>query len=82
MTTQLVNVAFSKEIHSFKKVKTDVPPLQLAYALADFINADKKGAMQSLEVAALLHSLNKAAHGEEYKIDGKNEQARLESALQ
>ena len=82
MTTQLVNVAFSKEIHSFKKVKPEVTPLHLAYALADLISADKKNAMQSLPVAALLHALNKAVHGEEYKIDGKKEQARLESALQ
>jgi hypothetical protein len=78
MTTQMLNVDFEKEVQSFMKAKTNVTPLGIAYALADLINSNKETALQSVEVAALLHSLNKAVHGHAYKLDGQKEQARLE----
>ena len=78
MTTQMLNVDFEKAVKFFMKAKTNVTPLGIAYALADLINSNKAVALKSVEVAALLHSLNKAVHGNDYKLDGQKEQARLE----
>lgn len=80
MTTTLKNVQFSREIQSFNNPKP-VSTLELLYAMADLFKTYGPGWLQSKEAKALVHSINLATHGKDYKIDGKKEQATLEAAF-
>jgi len=82
MTTTLRNVQFQKEIQSFKKGKAAVPAVALLYAMADLLKGFGPEWLQTDEARALLHSLNLAANGPAYKIDGAKEQARLEQVFE
>ena len=82
MTTTLKNVEFSKEIQSFRKSKTPQNPIALLYAMADCLKAIGPEWLRSNEAKALVHSINLATHGNDYKIDGTKEQTRLEAVFQ
>lgn len=80
MTTSLKNVSFDKEVLSFD-AQPPVSSLKLAFALADLLQTNGPEFIATIRGQALLHTLIKASHGADYKIDGRKEQERLRKAL-
>ncbi|GGA92576.1 hypothetical protein [Puia dinghuensis] len=80
MTTSLKNVSFDAEVLSFDAAQP-ASPLKLSLALTDLLQANGPEFITSLQGQALLHSLMKASHGKDYKIDGKKEQLKLKKGL-
>jgi hypothetical protein len=79
-STTLRNVDFSNEIMSFN-LPERLPPVNLARTLYHFLQLKGPLFLLTNPGKALLHALNKAAHGTDYRIDGKKEQQRLENEM-
>jgi hypothetical protein len=80
MTTSLKNVSFDAEVLSFDKAEPK-SPFELSLALTDLLQANGPGFITTPRGQALLHSLMKASHGNDYKVEGRKEQEKLRKAL-
>ncbi len=79
-STTLRNIDFSNEIVSFT-LPEGLPPVNLARTLCHFLQLEGPLFLLTNPGKALLHALNIAAHGTDYRIDGKKEQQRLEAEM-
>jgi hypothetical protein len=79
-STTLRNVDYSNEIMSFTLAER-LPPVNLARTLCHFLQLKGPLFLITNPGKALLHALNMAGHGADYRIDGKKEQQRLEAEM-